>query len=189
MQFTPFEIPGVVLVTPRIFTDARGFFLETYKASLFQSHGIPDEFVQDNYSYSSRNTLRGLHYQLNPHAQGKLIRCVIGTIFDVAVDIRQGSKTYGKWVSVTLNDREQNMLYIPPGFAHGFMVLSDVAHVQYKASAEYAPESERGIRWNDPAIGIQWPEDAPILSEKDKHLPLLGEAEINFVYAGSVEVA
>ncbi len=179
--FTPLSIPEVILIQPRLFTDPRGFFLETYKYSEFQAHGIPETFVQDNHSRSVRGVLRGLHYQNPPQAQGKLIRVVRGAIYDVAVDIRPSSPTFGQWVSALLSEENQHMLYVPPGFAHGFLVLSDLADVTYKVTAEYAPDLDAGILWNDPALAIQWPlEGPPLLSAKDAALPPLLKADIRF---------
>lgn len=179
--FTPLSIPEVILIQPRLFTDPRGFFLETYKYSEFQAHGIPETFVQDNHSRSVRGVLRGLHYQNPPQAQGKLIRVVRGAIYDVAVDIRPSSPTFGQWVSAVLSEENQHMLYVPPGFAHGFLVLSDLADVTYKVTAEYAPDLDAGILWNDPALAIQWPlEGPPLLSAKDAALPPLLKADIRF---------
>ncbi len=178
--FTPLHIPDVILIEPRVFPDARGFFLETYKYSDFAAHGIPETFVQDNHSRSIRGVLRGLHYQNPPGAQGKLVRAVRGAIFDVAVDIRPDSATFGQWVGEMLSDENHHMLYIPPGFAHGFLTLSDVADVSYKTTAEYAPELDSGIIWNDPTIAIQWPVQTPILSPKDAALPRLLEADNRF---------
>ncbi|MCD6155401.1 MAG: dTDP-4-dehydrorhamnose 3,5-epimerase, partial [Candidatus Verstraetearchaeota archaeon] len=175
-QFKRLEIPEVILIEPKVFQDERGFFMETYKYSDFAAFGIAERFVQDNHSRSVKGVLRGLHYQNPPHAQGKLIRVVVGEIFDVAVDIRKGSPTYGKWVGVKLSAENRRMLYIPPGFAHGFCVLSDVAEVVYKVTAEYAPECEAGIIWNDPGIGIEWPIKHPIISSKDAQWPTLREA-------------
>jgi len=178
--FELLQIPDVILIRPRVFPDARGFFLETYKYSDFAANGIPERFVQDNHSRSTRGVLRGLHFQNPPRAQGKLVRVVSGEIFDVAVDIRPGSATFGQWVGEDLSDENHHMLYIPPGFAHGFVVLSDVADVTYKVTAEYAPELDSGIIWNDPAIAIQWPVQVPILSAKDAALPSLLEADNRF---------
>ncbi len=179
--FTHLSIPEVILIQPRLFTDPRGFFLETYKYSEFQAHGIPETFVQDNHSRSVRGVLRGLHYQNPPQAQGKLIRVVRGAIYDVAVDIRPSSPTFGQWVSAVLSEENQHMLYVPPGFAHGFLVLSDLADVTYKVTAEYAPDLDAGILWNDPALAIQWPlEGPPLLSAKDAALPPLLKADIRF---------
>lgn len=182
-EFQRFEILDVVLVTAKAFEDSRGFFMETYKRSEFVANGITESFVQDNYSHStSRGVLRGLHYQKDPKAQGKLVYVVRGTIFDVAVDIRRGSPTYGKWVGAELSSEKRNMLWVPPGFAHGFCVLSDSADVVYKCTEEYAPELDRCIRWDDPAIGVKWPIELPILSAKDGAAPFLREADINYVY-------
>jgi len=174
--FNPLQIPDVILIKPRVFPDARGFFLETYKRSDFAANGITDAFVQANHSRSTRGVLRGLHFQNPPRAQGKLVRVVRGAVFDVAVDIRPGSSTFGEWVGEILSDENQHMLYIPPGFAHGFFVLSDVADLTYQVTAEYAPELDSGIIWNDPTIGIQWPSSSPILSPKDAALPDLVNA-------------
>ena len=183
-EFVKTSIPGVILVKPRVFGDERGFFMETYKKSDFEKAGIDTDFVQDNHSKSVKGVLRGLHYQLEPEAQGKLVRCIRGKIFDVAVDIRRGSPTFGKWIGVELSEENKLMLWIPKGFAHGFLTLSEEAEIVYKVSgAEYSPEHDRGIRWNDPDIGIKWPlEGEPILSEKDRIAPLLKDAEVNFVY-------
>lgn len=218
-QFSRLAIPEVVLIDPEVYLDERGFFMESYKYSEFSAFGIKEHFVQDNHSRSVKGVLRGLHYQRHPKAQGKLVRVVVGEIFDVAVDLRlargiardlphgiremkifhgvknipwaparaiekdgsipraKGSPTYGNWVGETLSAENKRMLYIPPGFAHGFCVLSEVAEVLYKTTAEYSPEYDAGIRWNDPDIGIQWPVENPILSEKDAALPRLREAQ------------
>ena len=179
--FTPLQIPDVILITARVFDDARGFFLETYKYSEFAAHGIPETFVQDNHSRSVRGVLRGLHFQNPPQAQGKLVRVVRGEIFDVAVDIRPSSPTFGQWVGEILSEANQRMLYIPPGFAHGFLVLSEFADVSYKVTTEYAPELDSGIIWNDPTIHIQWPlQGSPLLSAKDAALPTLFNADNRF---------
>ncbi len=179
--FTPLQIPDVILITARVFDDARGFFLETYKYSEFAAHGIPETFVQDNHSRSVRGVLRGLHFQNPPQAQGKLVRVVQGEIFDVAVDIRPSSPTFGQWVGEILSEANQRMLYIPPGFAHGFLVLSEFADVSYKVTTEYAPELDSGIIWNDPTIQIQWPlQGSPLLSAKDAALPTLFNADNRF---------
>jgi dTDP-4-dehydrorhamnose 3,5-epimerase len=179
-QFERLKIQDVILVTARHFADDRGFFLESYKQSEFAENGIPWTFVQDNRSHSTHRVLRGLHYQMQPKAQGKLVMALAGEIFDVAVDIRQNSPTYGKWVGATLSADRFNMLYIPVGFAHGFCVLSERADVLYKVTDEYSASLDRGIRWDDPQIGIDWPMADPILSEKDALLPCLGDAENNF---------
>jgi dTDP-4-dehydrorhamnose 3,5-epimerase len=182
--FTRLQLPEVVLVEATAWSDDRGFFVEMYKRSEFAAHGIPQAFVQDNYSHSSRGVLRGLHYQKDPRAQGKLVSVVNGQIFDVAVDIRHGSPTYGRWVGVTLSAAPFRLLYVPAGFAHGFCVLSQEADVLYKVTDEYAPELDRGILWNDPAIGVDWPLLDPILSAKDAALPCLAEADNNLQWAG-----
>ncbi|MDE0837584.1 MAG: dTDP-4-dehydrorhamnose 3,5-epimerase [Kiritimatiellae bacterium] len=174
MKCEPTEIPEVLLITPDVFGDARGFFIETYNEQRYANAGIDRHFVQDNYSHSRQGTLRGLHYQL-PHAQGKLISVIWGRIFDVAVDIRQGSPSFGKWVGRELSEENRSQLYVPEGFAHGFMVLSERADVQYKCTELYHPEDDRGILWSDPAIGINWPAEQGILSDKDQGLPLLSE--------------
>jgi dTDP-4-dehydrorhamnose 3,5-epimerase len=182
MKFIKTAIKDVILIEPKTCIDDRGFFIESYKKSIFQDNGITDEFIQDNHSKSTANILRGLHYQLNPHAQAKLVRCIRGSIFDVAVDIRKQSPTFGKWVGYVLSEENKQMLYIPKGFAHGFITLSD-AEVLYKTSAEYFPECDRGIMWNDPTINIDWSSYGvtdPILSKKDAIQPMLSKAEINF---------
>ena len=184
-QFQRLELPEVVLVEPRVFQDQRGFFMETYKRSDFRANSIPAWFVQDNYSHSVKGSLRGLHYQKRPQAQGKLMMVIQGEIFDVAVDIRRDSPTYGRWVGEVLSSTNHRMLWVPVGFAHGFYVLSDEADVVYKVTGgEYAPDLERGIIWNDPEIGIRWPVENPFLSQKDADLPRLKEADHNFVYEG-----
>ena len=182
-QFERLEIPDVILITAKHFVDDRGFFLETYKQAEFAENGIPWTFVQDNRSHSVGGVLRGLHYQMHPKAQGKLVMALTGEVFDVAVDIRQGSPTYGRWVGTTLSADRFNMLYVPAGFAHGFCVLSERADFIYKVTDVYAGDLERGIRWDDPQIGIDWPVAEPILSARDAELPLLGDAENNFWFA------
>ncbi|BCB97300.1 dTDP-4-dehydrorhamnose 3,5-epimerase [Dissulfurispira thermophila] len=181
-NFKRLYFPEVVLIEPKIFEDNRGFFMEIYKYSDFSKFGIRESFVQDNYSKSAKDVLRGLHYQKNPMAQGKLVRCFKGEIFDVVVDIRKDSPTYSQWISIILSEENNLMLYIPPVFAHGFVVLSDYAEVVYKCSKEYSPDHEKGIIWNDPDINIKWPVENPILSEKDKKRPPLKFAENNFRY-------
>ena len=175
-EFKRLAIHDVVLIKPRVFGDERGQFLETYKQSEFGRFGIRDPFAQGNHSISRRGILRGLHYQAEPKAQAKLVRVVVGEIFDVAVDIREDSPTYGQWVTANLSAVNRAMLYIPAGFAHGFCVLSKSAEVLYMASKEYSPSHEKGIIWNDPKLSIDWPIDAPILSAKDKAWPNLSEA-------------
>jgi len=181
-NFKNLEIPEVILVEPKAFADDRGFFMETYKMPDFVAAGIKGNFVQDNHSRSSKGVLRGLHYQNPPFAQGKLVRAVSGEIFDVAVDIRKGSPTWGKWVGVILSEKNKNMLYVPEGFAHGFCVLSETTDVTYKTTNVYSPQSEAGIIWNDKELNIEWPVEKPIISEKDAKWPNLREAENNFHY-------
>jgi len=181
-EFSGLEIPGVVLVKPKVFGDERGFFMEAYKMPDFAAAGITESFVQDNHSRSTRGVLRGLHYQNPPFAQGKLVRVVRGEVFDVAVDIRRGSPTWGRWVGMVLSEENKELLYLPAGMAHGFCVLSDVAEVAYKTTNIYSAESEAGIIWNDEDLGIDWPVDQPVLSEKDAAFPSLKDAEIGFKY-------
>jgi dTDP-4-dehydrorhamnose 3,5-epimerase len=181
-HFQRLRIPDVILVRPDRFEDDRGFFAELYKRSAFSAAGISPPFVQCNYSHSREGVLRGLHYQKHAQAQGKLVMAIRGRIFDVAVDIREGSPTYGDWVGETLSSDDGRMLYIPPGFAHGFCVVSPEADVIYHVTEEYAPELDRGIIWNDPHINVRWPIPDPVLSPKDAHLPPLREADNNFVY-------
>ena len=179
MRVTPTAIPGVLVIEPRVFGDERGFFFESFNQRAFDAAvGAPIAFVQDNHSRSSRGVLRGLHFQLEPHAQGKLVRVVQGAVFDVAVDIRRGSPTYGQWVGVELSATNRQQLWLPPGMAHGFLVLSEHADFLYKTTAYYAPEAERCIAWNDPAIGIAWPDvgSAPQLSARDAAAPGLAGA-------------
>lgn len=180
--FRKLAIPDVQLVESKVFSDTRGFFSETFKESVFKNNGIDSKFVQDNFSHSIKGVLRGLHYQKNPTAQAKLVIVIKGEIFDVAVDIRKNSPTYGNWVSEILSEKNHKILYIPKGFAHGFLVLSDEADVLYKVSNEYSPEHEKGIMWNDPDLNIQWPLDKPILEKKDLQLPFLKDTDNNFVY-------
>jgi dTDP-4-dehydrorhamnose 3,5-epimerase len=172
-DFKPLTIPEVLAIVPRVMTDTRGTFMETYKRSEFAAAGISEIFVQENYSCSVRNVLRGLHYQRRPKAQSKLVRVISGKIFDVVVDLRRDSPTSGRWVGAALSAEERTMLYIPDWCAHGFCVMSDRAEVVYHTSDEYSPEHEAGIIWNDPALSIQWPVDDPIVSERDQQWPLL----------------
>lgn len=181
-NFKRLEIPKIILVEAQAFTDERGYFMESFKESIFKTNGIDTKFIQDNYSHSTKGVLRGLHYQKNPKAQAKLVMAITGEIFDVAVDIRKGSPTYGKWVSQILSDKNHNLLYVPEGFAHGFCVLSDKADVLYKVNSEYSPEHERGILWNDPDLSIKWPTDKPVMIKKDLELPSLKNADNNFAY-------
>ena len=180
MRFIETELKDIILVGPKVFGDARGFFMETYNEKIFRENGINENFIQDNVSRSVSGTLRGLHYQLPPHAQGKLVRVTQGAVYDVAVDIRRSSPTFGKWVGVELSEENKQTLWIPPGFAHGFYVLTETAEFTYKCTSLYAPQAEAGIIWNDPAIGIKWPivKDKIILSDKDQLLPGLGDAKI-----------
>jgi dTDP-4-dehydrorhamnose 3,5-epimerase len=170
-------IPGVIVFEPRVFGDARGFFLETFHAARYAEAGLSLPFVQDNWSRSARGILRGLHFQ-EPNPQGKLVSVVSGAVWDVAVDIRRGSPTFGRHVGVELSADNKRQLWVPPGFAHGFCVLSDVADFVYKCTALYAPEHDRGIRWNDPDLAIPWPLEAPLLSAKDASAPLLRDATV-----------
>lgn len=180
MQAISLDIPEVFLFTPRVFGDDRGFFFESFQAQRFsQTTGLDLQFVQDNHSRSTRGVLRGLHYQLPPHAQGKLVRVVQGCVYDVAVDIRRSSPTFGKWVGAMLSAENKQQLWIPPGFAHGFVALSETAEFLYKTTSYYAAQSERCILWNDPTLGIDWQYDGtPTLSEKDAKGVLLTEAEV-----------
>ena len=178
--FKRLEISDVILIEPQSFSDDRGFFLESFKESEFISNGINKKLVQDNISHSTRGVLRGLHFQKNPKPQAKLVTVIKGKIFDVAVDIRKNSPTYGKWVSQILSEEEHNLLYVPEGFAHGFCVLSEEADVYYKVSNEYSSEHEDGIVWNDPNLNISWPLTDVIVSDKDKQLPLLENLENSF---------
>lgn len=184
VKITKTKLEGVYVIEPRVFGDHRGFFMETYSKIKFQSVlGLDYDFVQDNHSLSAEvGVLRGLHYQLEPKAQTKLIRVVSGSIFDVAVDIRKGSPTFGQWFGLTLSADNKKQLLIPKGFAHGFCTLEPNTEVLYKVDEFYAPEYDRGIIWNDPSIGIDWPVSSPILSEKDARQPLLKDAEINFEF-------
>ena len=178
MKVTQTTLPGVLLLEPSVFTDSRGFFLESYNKQNMAKLGIGDEFVQDNHSFSLRNVLRGLHYQIR-HAQGKLVRVVSGEIFDVAVDLRRSSPTFGRWLGEMLSGKNKCMLWIPPGFAHGFVVASEDAHVLYKASDYYDAASERTLAWNDPDLKVDWRlRDPPIVSEKDKRGVPFRSAEV-----------
>ncbi|MBK8899589.1 MAG: dTDP-4-dehydrorhamnose 3,5-epimerase [Anaerolineaceae bacterium] len=181
-HFHPLAIPEVMLIEPQRFGDSRGFFMETYQYEAFAAHGMVLRFVQDNHSRSARGVLRGLHYQNDPFAQGKLLKVVIGEIFDVAVDIRRGSPTFGQWVSEILSAENGRLLYVPPGFAHGFCVLSETADLIYKTTSYYNPESEKGIIWNDAQIGVSWPIAEPLLSARDQALPSLAAADFNFTF-------
>lgn len=177
------SLPGVLVLEPRVFADERGFFMETYHSARFRSAGIDATFVQDNHSRSVRGVLRGLHYQ-EPNAQGKLVRCTRGALFDVAVDIRDGSPHFGKWVGIELSEDNKKMLWVPPGFAHGFCAVSDVADLVYKCTALYDAASDRSILWNDPDLAIEWPVESPMLSPKDASAPRLKNAKVLPRFAG-----
>jgi dTDP-4-dehydrorhamnose 3,5-epimerase len=176
MRVVPSTLPGVLVIEPDVREDGRGFFIETYQAERYREHGIAGTFVQDNHSRSIGGTLRGLHLQLR-RPQGKLIRVIEGEIFDVAVDVRRGSPAFGRWVGVSLSAANFKQCFIPPGFAHGFCVLSPIAQVEYKCTDFYDPASEIGIAWNDPAIGIAWPIAEPLLSPRDSRHPTLDAVE------------
>ncbi len=176
-------IEGICIIEPQVFEDPRGWFMETYSKEKLAKQGIDTDFIQDNHSFSAnRGTIRGLHFQINPKAQAKLVRCTRGRILDVAVDIRKGSPTYKKWVSVELSEENKKQLFIPKGFAHGFATLTDNVEIQYKVDEYYSPENDRSIRFDDPEINIDWGIENPILSEKDMNAPLLKDSDSNFVY-------
>ena len=176
MRVTPLDHPEVLLIEPDVFSDARGFFMETFHAAKFTQQGLPEVFLQDNHSRSVRGVLRGLHYQLQ-HPQGKLVRVVTGEVFDVAVDIRKGSPMFGKWVGAVLSEANQRQMYVPPGFAHGFCTLSEQADFLYKCTDLYAPGDEYGIAWDDPDLAIEWPQLDYLLSDKDIGNPKLSESD------------
>lgn len=183
MDITKTEIEDVLIIEPRVFGDHRGWFTETYSKQKFKENGIDFDFVQDNHSMSAqKGTLRGLHFQTNPKAQTKLVRCTKGRIFDIAVDLREGSSTYKKWVGVELSEENKKQLLIPKGFAHGFITLTYDVEVQYQVDEYYAPECDRSIRFNDPEIGVNWGMVNPILSDKDLNAPLLKDSDANFEY-------
>lgn len=175
LNFIETPIADLYVIEPAVFSDDRGFFMESFKQSEFSRMGIDVQFLQDNHSHSSKGILRGLHYQLSPHAQGKLVRVVQGKAWDVAVDLRKDSDTYGKWYGVELSEYNKRMFWLPEGFAHGFCALSETVDFLYKATHEYHKASERAISWDDPDLGIEWPIGDPILSEKDKNNPVLKE--------------
>ena len=179
--FKPLRIPDVISITPHLFNDDRGYFFENFKHSAFKQHLIDLNFIQENFSKSKKNVIRGLHFQKNPKAQAKLVTAVSGEIFDVAVDLRKNSPTFGKWVSEILSEINHKSLYIPEGFAHGFCVLSESATVMYKINQEYSPDHEQGIIWNDPDIDISWPISESIISKKDQNLPLFRNQTYDFV--------
>ncbi|MCL4326548.1 MAG: dTDP-4-dehydrorhamnose 3,5-epimerase [Candidatus Thermoplasmatota archaeon] len=174
-EFIRLDIDSLILIKPKVFYDDRGFFMETYTKNEFYEHGIKEEFVQDNQSRSIKNAIRGLHFQFPPHSQAKLVRCIAGTIMDVVVDLREEKHSFGKHVKVMLSADNKHMLYIPEGFAHGFLVLSDYAEIMYKVTRFYNKESDSGIIWNDPDLGIDWGVKTPILSDKDRSWPKLAD--------------
>ena len=184
MKVIETKLPGVRILEPQVFGDARGWFMESWSQKKMEDAGIHVDFVQDNHSFSvQKGTLRGLHYQLNPMAQAKLLRVSRGAVFDVAVDIRRGSPTYAQWIGIELSAENYRQLFIPRGFAHGFITLTDNVEVQYKADNLYAPDCDGNLRWDDPAIGVAWPFTPVVLSEKDAIAPSLAErTELNFVY-------
>lgn len=184
MNIIQTPLHDVLIIEPKVFEDARGFFFESYNKSNYFARGIREEFVQDNVSRSGKGTLRGLHYQLNPMAQGKLVRVAYGAVFDVAVDLRRGSPTFAQWFGHTLTAENKHAMYLPPGFAHAFLVLSDEAEFTYKCTALYDKDLERAIAWNDPQINVEWPvqPNPELLSNRDRNAPTLDQAEINFVY-------
>ncbi len=181
-EFKQTDIREVVEVTAKSFSDERGYFAELFKGSAFREGGLDIDIVQVNHSHSERNVLRGLHYQMNPKAQGKLVGVMHGEVFDVAVDIREGSPTYGQWVGAMLSAEKKNLLWVPKGFAHGYFTVSDEADVLYFVDEEYAPETERGIIWNDIDLAIEWPSEDVLLSERDQEFGELSEGENNFKY-------
>ncbi|MBO7435652.1 dTDP-4-dehydrorhamnose 3,5-epimerase [bacterium] len=184
MKIYSLSIPDVKMIEPDVFGDSRGFFMETYRQDLFREAGIDAAFVQDNMSSSRKGVLRGLHFQKAPYAQGKLVRVVEGAVFDVAVDLRKGSPFFAKWVGDIISAENKKSLYIPPGFAHGFCVVSDTAVFHYKCTEFYHPEAEGGLRWNDPTVAVEWPlpDLEKITSPKDEAAPLLSDIDCNFVY-------
>lgn len=175
MNVIPTDLPEVLIIEPKVFGDSRGFFLETYQAERYAQHGIPASFVQDNLSRSGKGTLRGLHFQ-EPRPQGKLVSVVRGAVIDVAVDIRRGSPNFGRHVAVELSEENHRQLWVPPGFAHGFCVISESADFSYKCTDYYQPQFDAGIAWNDPDLGINWPVTSPTISDKDAKLPRLKDA-------------
>ena len=187
MEVIDTELPDVKILVPRVFGDGRGWFMESWSKRDLEKACLSIDFLQDNHSYSAqRGTLRGLHFQKDPFAQAKLIRCTRGAILDVVVDLRQGSADFGKWTSAELSAENNQQILIPRGFAHGFLTLTDDVEILYKADQYYSPEAERSIVWNDPAISVEWGIDLPILSLKDQNAPLLADSDVNFVYGGTV---
>lgn len=184
MKIVETELPGLVVIEPRVFEDDRGYFFETFQSERYRDAGITEPFIQDNESKSVRGVVRGLHYQLDEHSQGKLVRVVQGRVFDVAVDLRKGSPTFGKWFGIELSENNKKQLFVPRGFAHGFSVLSETAIFTYKCDRLYNKEAERSIDPFDPKLGIDWMVDEPerIVSEKDRNAPSFDEAEMNFIF-------
>lgn len=183
MNIVKTNVEDVIIIEPKVFGDHRGWFTETYSKEKFKEHGVEIDFIQDNHSFSAqKGTLRGLHFQLNPKAQTKLVRCTKGKVLDVAVDLREGSPTYKKWIAVELTEENKKQLLIPKGFAHGFLTLTNDVEVQYKVDEYYSPENDRSIRYDDPEIGVAWGIEDPILSEKDLNAPMLEDCSINFKF-------
>lgn len=181
----PTALPGVVIIEPRVFEDHRGFLFESYHAARYAAVGLPERFTYEIHSRSARETVRGLHYQLH-RPQGKLVRVLSGSVFDVAVDIRRGSPSFGRWIGVELSAANKRQLYVPPGFAHGFCVPAETSELEYKLTDYYAPDDERGIAWNEPTIGIAWPVTSPLLSDRDKAFPSLAGAGADLpIYGGA----
>lgn len=190
MKIIDTKLNGVKIIEPKVFQDNRGFFMESFNIQKFADLGLPFVFFQDNHSLSlDKHVIRGLHYQLHPKAQTKLVRVITGAIYDVAVDIRKGSPTFGQWVGVTLSEDNHRMLLVPKGFAHGFCTLVENTHVQYKVDEYYSVDNDKGIFWNDPTLAIEWPTANPILSKKDTKQPLLNDALINFQYFTEAETS
>lgn len=189
MQLIDTKLEDVKIIEPKVFKDHRGFFMESFNLQRFEELGMKFDFIQDNHSLSvDKDVIRGLHYQQNPKAQTKLVRVITGAIYDVAVDIRKGSPTFGEWVGVTLSAENHRMLLVPKGFAHGFCTLTENTHVQYKVDEYYSAENDKGIRWNDPSLAIDWPTSNPILSKKDAEQPYLNDANIDFPYQTKVGI-
>jgi dTDP-4-dehydrorhamnose 3,5-epimerase len=184
VEFKKTEIPDVLEIETGRFDDDRGFFTETYALPTWSAGGFDEVFVQDNLSRSKKGTLRGMHYQLSTHGMGKLVRAVQGSVFDVAVDLRRGSPTFGKWVGRTLSGEDSKALWVPVGFAHGFVALEDDSYVWYKCTGAHAPEAERSLRYSDPTVGVEWPIEPTVISQKDAEAPLLADADYDFVHEG-----
>ncbi len=182
ITITKTEINGILEIRPKLFSDERGFFTETYNQDVWEAEGFSETFRQDCLSLSCKGTLRGMHYQLDPHGMGKLVRVLRGAVYDVGVDVRKGSPTFGKWIGRELSEENGLALWIPVGFAHGFVALADDTLVYYKCSATHAPDAERSLSYKDPAVGIEWPLQPTVITDKDEHAPLLKDADYNFVY-------